>query len=92
MNRKRYTAARRSLRRIAAASALGAAALAIASAASTLARWSAENRDASIAEVSHWLRTGKGPLTVAALHGSPDDLEARAWDEWSARLAASARR
>lgn len=77
------TAARLALATLA-ASAATLAALAV----STLDRWTAESTDRAVAEVCHWLHTGNGPLTVAALHGSPRDLEARAWRAWSARLAA----
>ena len=70
-----------------AASAASAATLA-ALALSTIDTARAQSRDRAVAEICHWLRTDTGPLTVAALHSSPRELESRAWREWSARLSA----
>jgi hypothetical protein len=85
-NRRRYTAARASLRRIVTAATIAAAATLAAlgwtAAEATSARWTDESTAAAIA----YLTKGE-PCTLGELHHAPAELRAAAWSKWSHRPA-----
>jgi hypothetical protein len=84
MNRRKHTAARQSLRRIATASAIAGAltlaAVAWTACASASAKWEDEATAAAVGYILHG-----GPLTFGELHHAPADLANQAWQVASAR-------
>lgn len=82
MNRRKYTTARQSLRRIATVSALAGAAtlaaLAWTACASASARWTDESTAKAAGFLTHGTR-----VTLGDLQHAPRDLREAVWSQWS---------
>ncbi len=82
MNRKRYTAARQSLRRIATASAIAGAltlaALAVSTMSAACARWTDDATAHAVGYIVHGTS-----CTLGDIHHAPRDLHDAVWSKWS---------
>jgi hypothetical protein len=91
MNRRKYTTARQSAARIAAASALAgaatAAALAVSAMSAASARWTDDATAHAVAYIVH-----DESCTLGEIHHAPRAVRDAAWRKWTARAVTAATR
>lgn len=90
-NRRRRTALRQSLRRIAAAAALAAAALAAAAAWTAGAADSADRTDRATAKAAAYIMRGES-CTLGEIDAAPAAIRETVWKKWTSRAVAAASR